>query len=218
METHDGNSFQGALGRLRAGDQDAARELFERFVERLTALAGTRLSARMRRKVDPEDVVQSVFRSFFHRQAADQFQIPDWERLWGLLATITIHKCDHVAEHYQAACRDVSAEDSVQRPVGESGTGWDVVARDPTPSQIAIFDETIVSLLSEFDERNGQIFLLVLQGWSIAEISNEIPCSERTARRVLDRVRQRLEELRDGLQSAGLCVGPQQSRQRASSS
>jgi len=197
METHNGNSFQGAMGRLRAGDQDAARELFERFVERLTALAGSRLSAKMRRKVDPEDVVLSVFRGFFDRQAADQYQVPDWERLWGLLAAITIHKCQHVVEHYQAACRDVSAEDSVQRPPDESGAGWDVVARDPTPAQVAIFDETIVSLLHEFDERNGQIFLLVLQGWSIEEISNEIPCSERTARRVLDRVRLRLEELRD---------------------
>jgi RNA polymerase sigma factor (sigma-70 family) len=200
MEMSEGNSFKDAMGRLRAGDQDAARALFERFVQRLTALAGTRLSAKMRRKVDPEDVVQSVFRGFFHRQAADQFQIPDWDRLWGLLATITIHKCEHVVEHFQAACRDVSAEDSSLRPPDESEAGWDVVARDPTPAQIAIFDETIVSLLHEFDERNGQIFLLVLQGWSIEEIANEIPCSERTARRVLDRVRLRLEELRDGLQ------------------
>ena len=40
-----------AIGRLRAGDQDAARALFERFVHRLTALAGTRLSGKLRRKV-----------------------------------------------------------------------------------------------------------------------------------------------------------------------
>ena len=94
----------------------------------------------------------------------------------------------------------MSTEESSLRPPDESGAGWEIVANDPTPAQIAIFDETIVSLLHEFDERNGQIFLLVLQGWSIEEIGNEVPCSERTARRVLNRVRERLEELRDGLQ------------------
>ena len=45
METSDGNSFKQAMGRLRAGDQDAARALFERFVQRLIALAATRLPA-----------------------------------------------------------------------------------------------------------------------------------------------------------------------------
>jgi len=203
MENAGGNSFHEAMGRLRAGDQAVAREIFERFVQRLIALAGKRLPARMRRKVDPEDVVQSVFRGFFHRQAADQYQIPDWERLWGLLAAITIHKCQHVIEHFQAGCRNVAAETSAQAsalgPAGESFAGPEAAAPDPTPVQIAIFDETIVSLLKEFDERNGRVFLLILQGWSIEEITNEVPCSERTARRVLDRVRQRLEELRDGL-------------------
>jgi DNA-directed RNA polymerase specialized sigma24 family protein len=157
----------------------------------------------MRRKIDPEDVVQSVFRGFFQGQAADQYRIPDWERLWGLLAAITIHKCEHVVEHFQAGCRNVwaeaSAEASALASAGESFNGRDVAAQDPTPVQIAIFDETIGSLLKEFDERNGRVVLLILQGWSIADIANEVPCSERTARRVLDRVRERLEKLRDEL-------------------
>ncbi len=203
MGTAGENSFHEAMDRLRGGDQQVARDVFERFVRRLIALAGSRLPPRMRRKVDPEDVVQSVFRGFFQGHAADQYQIPDWERLWGLLAAITINKCEHVVEHYQAGRRNVSAEASAVEPAVESFTGGDIASPDPTPDQIAIFDETILSLLKEFDERNGRVFLLILQGWSIADITIEIPCSERTARRVLDRVRQRLEELRDGLSRQG---------------
>ena len=85
--------------------------------------------------------------------------------------------------------------------------GWhlsrEALAGDPTPSQIAILDETIVSLLREMDERSGQIFLLILQGWTTEEIGNEVQCSERTARRVLNRVHRRLEELRDGEEVEG---------------
>lgn len=191
-------SFDNAMARLKVGDQQAARAVFERYVQRLIALASTRLGGRLRRKVDPEDVVQSVFNSFFHRQAADQYELANWDGLWGLLAAITIHKCGHKIEHFQAACRDVANEDSSPLLTDESRRDWEAVAGDPTPAQIAILDETIVGLLHELDERDGQIFLLVLQGWSTEEIGNEVRCSERTARRVLNRVRRRLEGLRDG--------------------
>jgi DNA-directed RNA polymerase specialized sigma24 family protein len=48
-------------------DEQAARENFDRFARRLIGLARTRLDRRIRQKIDPEDVVQSVFRSFFTR-------------------------------------------------------------------------------------------------------------------------------------------------------
>src|SRR5262245_58097585 len=53
------------VSRWRAGDQQAAAELFRRYASRLIALAQSRLSASMASRVDPEDVVQSVYRSFF---------------------------------------------------------------------------------------------------------------------------------------------------------
>ena len=62
------DSFDDVITRLRDGDSEAATEIFHRFAARLIALARTRLDSRVRQKVDPEDVVQSVFRSFFIRQ------------------------------------------------------------------------------------------------------------------------------------------------------
>ena len=54
----DERSFDDLMARLRAGDADAARSVFERYTERLIALARSRLGKRLRQKVDPEDVLQ----------------------------------------------------------------------------------------------------------------------------------------------------------------
>jgi RNA polymerase sigma-70 factor (ECF subfamily) len=62
--------FHDLMARLRDGDPDAARAVFDRFARRLAALAAARLPAVLRSKLDPEDVVQSAFRTFFRRQAA----------------------------------------------------------------------------------------------------------------------------------------------------
>src|ERR1700679_4129725 len=53
------------LARWRAGDQQAATEMFHRYANRLILLARSRLSPRLSHRVDPEDVVQSAYRSFF---------------------------------------------------------------------------------------------------------------------------------------------------------
>ena len=52
------------MARLRAGDNAAAAEVFRRFANRLIGLARTHLDARVRQKVDPEDVMQSALKSF----------------------------------------------------------------------------------------------------------------------------------------------------------
>src|SRR5437868_8199770 len=87
-EPHE--SFVELAARLHAGDQGAATEVFRRFAGRLIALARTKLDIRIRRKEDPEDVVQSVYRSFFGRYQAGQYDLATWEALWSLLTVITV--------------------------------------------------------------------------------------------------------------------------------
>ena len=63
------------LDRFRDGDDEAAHELFNRYVDRLVALARTRLSAQMKRRVEPEEVVQSAYRSFFRKAGEGKFTL-----------------------------------------------------------------------------------------------------------------------------------------------
>src|SRR5271155_2135413 len=96
-------SFDALMDRLRAGDAAAATRLFEEYAGRLTALARSRLAAALRGKVDAEDVMQSVFKSFFLLHAARPFDLDSRDSLWGLLARLTVCKCARKAEHFRAA-------------------------------------------------------------------------------------------------------------------
>jgi hypothetical protein len=53
----DDPSFDELLAQLESGDQGAATKVFERYAERLVALARGRLKASLRSKVDAEDIV-----------------------------------------------------------------------------------------------------------------------------------------------------------------
>src|SRR4051794_853268 len=143
MAMADDASFDALMARLRTGDDEAAARVFRRFARQLIALARSRLGGRVRQKVDPEDVAQSVFRSFFARQADGQFVLEDWDGLWGLLTLITLRKCHRQCERFTAGCRDVRREVSAPSPAAESGVAWEAIAREPTPADAAVLTELI---------------------------------------------------------------------------
>lgn len=86
------NETRHIFDRMQHGDEDAAREVFNRYLHRLVALARSRMSERLGQKFDADDVVQSAFRSFFVRARDGQFAIERAGDLWNLLASITHHK------------------------------------------------------------------------------------------------------------------------------
>lgn len=181
------------LNRLRAGDQDAGTEIVNRFMRRLIGLARSKLDARIQRKVDPEDVVQSVFRSYFVRQMEGEFHVRDWDNLWSLLALITARKCTNVRVRYARQGRNIRLEMDAAGGDDDSGAGWQALAREPTPAQAAVLTELIERVVSALPERDRQIVALSLEGNDAAAIAARIGRAERTVRRTLDHFRNRLE-------------------------
>jgi len=190
------SSFDDLMAGLRAGDKGAASEVFNRFVQRLIALARSRLDAHVRQKEDPEDVVQSVFRSFFNRQADGQFEIESWDSLWAMLSLITLRKCGNRIEYFRAARRDVKAELRVDEST-ESRAAWQAVARDPTPSQAAALAETVEEVMRGLEDWEQEVFSLRLQEYTIPEISDRVGRAERTVRRALDRIKNRVRRMEE---------------------
>src|SRR5437763_14453035 len=106
----DSESFARLMARLRAGEDAAAREVFERFAGRLVAMARCRFNRPLTREVDPEDVVQSAFKSFLVRHREGKLGVGDCGGSWNLLTLITLRKCADRAEWFLAGRRDSARE------------------------------------------------------------------------------------------------------------
>ena len=188
------SSFSRVMTKLRAGDEAAADEVFQRFVHRLIVLASRQFDARVRSKEDPEDVVNSVYKSFFRLDDRTPFELSNWEGLWALLATITVRKCIDRRLFWQADRRDVDREAAPNPEPGEQA--WrEAVDRGPTPDQAMVLVETIERLSRAVDPERRGILEDHLEGYSHIEIAERCGCSERTVGRVLSRVRDGLRRI-----------------------
>src|SRR3954447_3561466 len=175
----DPETFARLMARLRSGEDAAAREVFERFVGRLVALARGRFNRVLARKVDPEDVVQSAFKSFFVRHRAGKLEVGDRGGLWNLLTLITLRKCADRAEYFLAERRD-AAREATGSAVGDGPDAW-LVARDrePRPEEAAILAETVERLFRDVGAHERPILELSLQGYTTPEISAQLGRAER---------------------------------------
>jgi RNA polymerase sigma-70 factor (ECF subfamily) len=191
------SSFHDLLAQLRRGDNAAAAAIFERYRRRLIGLARQQLDGRLQRKMDPEDVVQSVFRTIFRRLADGEFELGDWDSLWGLLTCVTVRKCGRWKKHFQAQTRDVHREADPPARAKDSGSGWEFLDREPTPEEVVVLGETVQQVLRGLTDGEEQVVTMSLQGYSAAEVSREVGFTEAKVYRVLRLVRGRLERLRD---------------------
>jgi RNA polymerase sigma-70 factor (ECF subfamily) len=186
------DSFADFVKRLQSGDDAASRQLFERFARQLVAMARRRFDGPLKHKVDPEDVVQSAYKSFFSRHADGNVDVRNWNSLWGLLTIITVRKCSERVAYHRAQQRDVARE--VARPT-DSTPPIEGLSREPTPAEAAELAETVTQLMSGLDVNERPVLELSLQGYSTREISEQLNRAERTVRLLRERVRKRLERM-----------------------
>ena len=181
------------LQRVRACDQQAEQELLSRYLGRLIGLVRNRISDKLARRLDPDDVVQSAYRSFFTGAREGKFALQRSGDLWKLLAAITLNKLAKQVERHGAARRSVFDEQSMS----DCGSTLrirqpEVLAAAPTASQaIALIDE-LDYLLRGMDDLQRQIVEMRLDGNAIEEIACQVRRSERTVRRALEKFRDSL--------------------------
>jgi RNA polymerase sigma-70 factor (ECF subfamily) len=160
------------------------------------ALARRRLQDQLQGKEDPEDVLQSAFASFFTRCRQGQFELTNWESLWGLLTVITLRKCSKHLKHFHADCRDLQREENLDAADAARDT-LRLLSREPSPDQAVALTDLVEHLMDWLEPRDRAILTLHLQEYTIPEISAQVDRAERTVRRVLERIRNRLHEVLD---------------------
>jgi RNA polymerase sigma factor (sigma-70 family) len=175
--------------RWRQGDQAAAAELFRRYADRLIALARSRLTGKLAHRVDPEDVVQSVYRSFFSNVLDERYEVDRGGDLWRLLVTMALHKLNDQVKRNRRGKRAVDRE---QR-FADDDPADQFLAREPSPVEAVALTDELESFMQTLDAAERQVLELRLQGFNLEEIAAEIHRSLRTTCRILERVKLKLE-------------------------
>jgi RNA polymerase sigma-70 factor (ECF subfamily) len=179
---------QALIDLWRSGDQDAARQIADRYFGRLLLLARRRISQRLASRVDPEDIVQSALRTFLMRVKEGQFVFQKQDDLGKLLLRITLHKTLRQVAFHKAAKRDPNAETS--QSSHHNAQLMAVLDNEPTPEAAAAFHDQLERFLSKLDPQTAQIIRMRLEGYTNDEIARKLGLKyDRKIRRAIERVR-----------------------------
>lgn len=167
-------------------DETSCAEVVDRYAQRLISLVDRRLNSSMTQRVDAEDVVQSVFRSFFRR--THEFQLRRSGDLWRLLATIAVNKVRKQVARQQADKRDYRRE-----TLSETDAEFELrYFNEPKPDEVVAFQELLQHVVGTFSPLQQRVFEMRLEGDSVGKISIALGKSQRTIRRALQDVRTEL--------------------------
>jgi RNA polymerase sigma-70 factor, ECF subfamily len=176
----EASSDRSLLRHLRDGRADASTRLYLRYFRRLNALTARQISKDISRRIDSEDIVQSVFRTFFRRAARGDFDIPEGQEIWGLLLVIALNKARDTRDREHAGKRDArktSAGGAFDRAI-ESHPGRD----DEALAQLRmVIDEVLLGL----PDLNKRVVELRIEEYEVAEIAQQVQRSKRTVERIL---------------------------------
>jgi RNA polymerase sigma-70 factor, ECF subfamily len=176
------------LNRFQHGDRDAASLLYERYAERLRALTRRKSSTALACRLDPDDIVQSVFRNFFHAAREGGYDVPPGEDLWKLLLVIALNKIRARGTFHRAAKRDV------RRTRRIDGLDPYTLAKENPHGQAALTFLRLVAeeALEQMPPLQRKIVELRVEGYQVHEIAKLTGRSLRTVERTLQNCRKHL--------------------------
>ncbi|MHC4954161.1 MAG: RNA polymerase sigma factor [Planctomycetota bacterium] len=179
-----------------AGDEEAARALFDRHSTELRRMVRRRLPSLMRRKVAESDIIQDAYLAAYLGLNRFEERGEGSFRRW--LATILDRRIkSELRRHLGTGKRNLGREVSVER----SGEGLSPVATDPTPSARAMAGESHERLrdaLRELpDDYRTVLRLIHDEHRSLAEVAEIIGRSSEAVRKLYGRAIGRLSDRMD---------------------
>lgn len=176
------------LRRFQDRQIDAPTHLYRRYAKRLRAIVARRCSPALSARIDPDDVVQSVFCDFFRGAAEGRYEVPEGKDVWKLLLTIAMNRIRGVGDFHRAGRRDIrrTAGSEVYDQALELESGRD-------ESTLTTLRMAIEEVLNTLPEHHRSIIEMRVEGYEVAEIAKRIHVSKRTVERVLQEFRQQLD-------------------------
>jgi RNA polymerase sigma-70 factor, ECF subfamily len=190
------------IRRVRAGEQGAREQLFDRYDAYLHVLARAQLGRHLRGKCDSADVVQETLLEA-HRDFA-AFQGNTEPELLAWLRRILSHNLFNEARRFAAQQRDTSREisiDQVRAGVEHSSVALarGLAADTPTPSQVASQRESAVRLADALaklpDDYRDVLVLRVFEELPAEEVAQRMNRTAGAVRMLQMRALQALREV-----------------------
>lgn len=194
---NDSSTISRWIDQAKMGDSLAAEQLWRHYFDRLVRVVRNRLRGGNRAVSDEEDVVLSVFDSFY--EAAKNGRFPDLfdrDDLWHLLLRMAsrkvIDKRRHDARHRRGGGVDTQSLDDLFR---DEQPRIEVAGNEPTPDMVVMMQESVEHFFSHLGV--GQLRELAgakLEGHSNADLAERFGCSERTIERRLHLIREKCRQ------------------------
>jgi RNA polymerase sigma-70 factor (ECF subfamily) len=181
------------LARYREGQADAATRLYLRYADRLRALAARQTASDLKSRVDPDDIVQSVFRTFFRRVARGEYEVPEGEELWKLFLVIALNKVRATGAHHHAARRDTR-----QTAGGEAFEDAVRKRADQDETALATLKMVIEETLAGLPDSQREIITLRIEGHDVDTIAARSGRAKRSVERVLQQFRDAMKKQLSG--------------------
>ena len=180
------------IGELKAGHQEAAQKLWERYALKLAQYANRNLVSR--RVVDGEDIFLSAFHSFLNAVEENRFpQLNDRNDLWQILVMLTARKASKQRAHDRALKRGggLVRGDSVLED--EDCASFELIDEEPTVEFSVMFAELVENLMNRLQEKDVQLSrfaTMKMEGHTNRQIAEQCGCAERTVERKLSYIRE----------------------------
>lgn len=188
-------AFGDLVGRAKRGDEAAIQELLDHFEADVRLMVRVRLPRALRSQFDSMDFVQAIWTSFFRDAAAeDQSRFENSGHFRAYLAGVARNK---VLAEYRRRTKthkyDLSREEPLYIRRGDRDQPLELPGHDPSPSKYAQADEAWLRLVQGRTEVEVRVVALRREGQTFEQIAQETGIGERTARRIIQELRERLE-------------------------
>jgi RNA polymerase sigma factor (sigma-70 family) len=181
---------------VKAGDGVAANRIWQHYFDRLVRAVRARLYGQNRAVSDEEDIVLSVFDSFY--AAAENGRFPDLsdrDDLWRLLLRMSARKVVDKHRHDQRQRRGGNVKVHSLDQTGDDENVMEAIGNEPSPEMVLMMQESVEQFFSHLGV--GQLRDLAgakLEGYSNAELAERFGCSERTIERRFHLIREKCQQ------------------------
>lgn len=192
-KSSDAIELRRLIEEVRQGSEDAIREFVETFGPDLLIAVRGRMKFSLRRHFESADFMQDIWASVFARPEFFNREITR-DELIRYLSMIARRKVSRGARNINRAVRSPKRAGAKLERL-EMGKGYDERTpaprdrRQPTPSQIAVANETWERLIKDASPNQQKVLALRLEGHGVVEVSKQLGVSKRTVERLLNRAR-----------------------------